>query len=42
MLNNDRGVYYDLFYGTASDGGLCQSEGMAGCYTAHAPPKGVL
>ena len=38
VLNGDRGAYYDLIYGSGPDG-LCQSEPMVSCYTAHAPPK---
>ena len=36
MLNQDRGEYYDLIYGSGPDR-LCNSEPMVGCYVLNAP-----
>lgn len=38
FLNKDRGVYYDLIFGTGPDS-LCQSENMTACYVVSAPPQ---
>ena len=35
-LNNDRGAFFDLIYGTGPDS-VCHSQPMVGCYTANAP-----
>jgi len=39
ILNGDRGVYYDLVFGSGPDS-LCSSEPMVDCYTLHPPPSG--
>jgi hypothetical protein len=38
ILNNDRGVYYDLIYKSSSADSLCNAEKMVDCYAVH-PPK---
>lgn len=38
FLNNDRGLYYSLIYGSGPDS-LCRSENMTACYVSTPPPQ---